>query len=211
MPDLPPPARFFPLANGRYEVAAGLRPLGAEFGNGAADAKTFLLDRTYSQYRESKLRARAERLEKYYPEPSRLPQPLCGAAVKFIAESLARDYPAHFKLVVQPQGMTLTSLLTDEEFMLNEDRELLRARSAVEPPYRDALDAFATLLQEDIAVWRRDPETDEEWLAAIHLCFPNHWSAEDKIGQPFNVVHAPVAGFPAPHSRCRQYCGRHGL
>jgi hypothetical protein len=195
MEPLPPPARFFPLASGRYEVAAGLRPLGTEFGNGAEDGKTFLLDRNFKDYRDAKLRARAERLDKYYPEPSRLPDPLRGAAVKFIAESLARDYPGHFKLAAKPQGMSVTSLLTDEEFMLNEDRELLQARSGVQPPYRDALDAFATLLQEDIALWRRDPETDEEWLAAIHLCFPNHWAAEDKIGKPFNDVHAPVAGF----------------
>ena len=33
-----------------------------------------------------------------------------------------------------------------------------------------------------------------DWLAAIHLCAPNHWAAEDKVGKPFNVVHAPVPG-----------------
>ncbi|HYF49881.1 MAG TPA: DUF3445 domain-containing protein [Planctomycetota bacterium] len=193
--DLPPPARFFPLATGRYEIAAGLRPLGTDFGNGAADEKTFLIDREYPHYREAKLRARTERLEKYYPEHSRLEDPLRRAATKFIAETLARDYPELFSIVSQPQGMTLTSLLTEEEFMLNEDRELLQGSTSVEPPYRDALDAFATLLQEDIAIWRRDPETNEEWLAALHLCFPNHWAAEDKVGKPFNDVHAPVAGF----------------
>ena len=33
-----------------------------------------------------------------------------------------------------------------------------------------------------------------DWLAAIHLCAPNHWAAEDKVGKPFNGVHAPVPG-----------------
>ena len=192
---LPEPARYFPLSSGRYEVAAGLRPLGTEFGNGAADDRIFQLDSNYPHYREAKLRARAERLETYYPKPSRLEEPLRRAVTKHIAETLAREYPDAFSCSSHAQGLTLSSRLTSETFMLNEDFELLRAESSVEPPYRDALDAFATLLQEDIAIWRRDPETNEEWLAAIHLCFPNHWAAEDKIGRSFNDVHKPVAGF----------------
>jgi hypothetical protein len=54
------------------------------------------------------------------------------------------------------------------------------------------LDALALTVQEDLAVIQRDG--DRHWLAAIHLCFPNHWAAEDKIGQPVAAIHAPVAG-----------------
>jgi hypothetical protein len=62
-------------------------------------------------------------------------------------------------------------------------------------------------VQEDLSVWKRDPEakmhdeiagqTDapKEWMAAIHLCYPNHWGAEEKIGNAFNHVHRPVAAF----------------
>ena len=34
-------------------------------------------------------------------------------------------------------------------------------------------DALALRVQEDLAVIQRDG--DRHWLAAIHLCFPNHW------------------------------------
>src|SRR5207247_2646883 len=54
------------------------------------------------------------------------------------------------------------------------------------------LDSVALLVQEDLAVIQRDG--GRHWLAAIHLCFPNHWAAEDKIGKPFAEIHAPVAG-----------------
>ena len=54
------------------------------------------------------------------------------------------------------------------------------------------LDALACQIQEDLAVIQRDG--NRHWLAAIHLCFPNHWAAEDKIGKTFAEIHAPVAG-----------------
>jgi hypothetical protein len=54
------------------------------------------------------------------------------------------------------------------------------------------LDALACRVQEDLAAIQRDG--DRHWLAAIHLCFPNHWAAEDKIGKTFSGIHAPVAG-----------------
>ncbi len=54
------------------------------------------------------------------------------------------------------------------------------------------LDELALRVQEDLAVIQRDG--GRHWLAAIHLCFPNHWSAEDKIGKTFAEIHAPVAG-----------------
>jgi hypothetical protein len=54
------------------------------------------------------------------------------------------------------------------------------------------LDALAVKVQEDLAVIQRDG--DRHWLAAIHLCFPNHWAAEDKIGKTFVEIHEPVAG-----------------
>ncbi len=54
------------------------------------------------------------------------------------------------------------------------------------------LDALACRVQEDLAVIQRDG--NQHWLAAIHLCFPNHWAAEEKIGKTFAEIHEPVAG-----------------
>jgi hypothetical protein len=51
-------------------------------------------------------------------------------------------------------------------------------------------------VQEDLAIVS-SVGTDADrrhWLSAVHLSFPNHWAAEDKIGRTFPVIHAPVAG-----------------
>jgi len=60
------------------------------------------------------------------------------------------------------------------------------------PSYISAFDALCSQVQEDIAVMRMD-STGRDWLAAIHLCAPGHWSAGDKIGKNFFSIHAPVA------------------
>jgi hypothetical protein len=62
------------------------------------------------------------------------------------------------------------------------------------PPDHGSIDAFARCVQEDIVVLRRDA-TGLLRNVAIHLCFPNHWSAEQKIGLDFIATHAPVADF----------------
>ena len=197
MLDLPPPPRYFPLAHGRYDVAVGLRPLGTDFGNGPADRKTFLFDRNFPRYRQEKLRARAEQLEKYYPPHAELSGALRNAVTRFLIERLVAEWPAFFRF----DARRLTCALTGDELEFSPNWDLTAQRTAVLPTYRDALDALAGNLQEDLAVWAREPGGPyaeggpREWLASVHLCFPNHWAAADKIGRPFNTVHAPVAGF----------------
>ncbi|MEK7949303.1 heme-dependent oxidative N-demethylase family protein [Luteolibacter soli] len=189
---LPVACRYFPLAHGKYEVAAGLRALGSESGNGATDAKVFQFDAEYPRYREGKLAARAEWLEKYHPQSVGLDDASSAEINRFIIESLARDWPEYFQLV---EGRALECALSSERIVFDEGYRLISATQAT-PPYRDLFDALASQLQEDLAIWRRDPDGDPQgWLAAIHLCFPNHWAAEEKIGKPFNAVHQPVAGF----------------
>ncbi|MEJ0031083.1 MAG: heme-dependent oxidative N-demethylase subunit alpha family protein [Bacteroidota bacterium] len=51
-------------------------------------------------------------------------------------------------------------------------------------------DSLCSSLQEDVAVVQLDGEKD--WLAAIHLCSPNHWDPRTKIGRPFDEIHTPV-------------------
>ena len=58
--------------------------------------------------------------------------------------------------------------------------------------YISAFDALCSNLQEDVAVVQLDGNND--WLAAIHLCSPNHWDPRTKIGRPFNEIHVPVPG-----------------
>jgi hypothetical protein len=51
-------------------------------------------------------------------------------------------------------------------------------------------DVLCRQVQEDVAVVQL--EGDKDWLAAIHLCSPNHWDPRTKIGRPFNEIHMPV-------------------
>jgi len=59
--------------------------------------------------------------------------------------------------------------------------------------YDSLFDAICSHLQEDVAVVQLDG--DRDWLAAIHLCSPNHWDPRKKIGRPFNEIHTPVPNF----------------
>jgi hypothetical protein len=138
-----PPARYFPIETGRYEIKPGLFKFGTDFGNGNADRQIFQIDDEFPRYHAAKLAARQERLSKYFQ---------------------THDY-----------------------------RERTAARVAQFANLGESeLDAIAMKLQEDLAVIQRDG--GRHWLAAIHLCFPNHWAAEDKIGKTFAEIHAPVAG-----------------
>ncbi len=38
------------------------------------------------------------------------------------------------------------------------------------------------------------PGSGRDRIAALHLCSPSHWGAEDKIGKDFRATHAPVPG-----------------
>ena len=51
-------------------------------------------------------------------------------------------------------------------------------------------DAICSQFQEDVAVVQLDAGKD--WLAAIHLCSPNHWDPRTKVGKPFDAIHTPV-------------------
>lgn len=57
-------------------------------------------------------------------------------------------------------------------------------------PAADTFHDACMQLQEDVAVIQM--EGDRDWLAAIHLCSPNHWDPRTKIGRPFNEIHLPV-------------------
>lgn len=196
-PDIPnwlgPPAEYFPLQNGRYEVRPGLARLGTDFGNGAADSRLFQLDRRFPAYRAAKLEARAENLTKYHP-----PGPLGTAAAarvsRLIARRLRDEYPHGFVLREHAQGRELECRLTGETLLFGPDWAW-RGTTGNQPTpgYRSALDALAGQMQEDLTVVALGPD-GSDCVAGLHLCFPNHWAAGDKIGRSFVATHEPVAG-----------------
>jgi hypothetical protein len=177
------PARYFPLEKGVYEVAPGLRSLGQSMGNGERDGQVFQLDSEFPVYRENKTRCRAERLSKYYTT-SEYSAATSTAVNRFIVHRLVAEHPTRFEW----KSGTLHCRLTGDQIALDENYELKGPS-----PYSTAFDALACQVQEDIAVLCAADDR-RDWLAALHLCSPSHWAAEDKIGKNFVDVHKPIPG-----------------
>ncbi len=188
---LPPvAARYFPPAGGKYEVKPNLMPLGTDYGNGPADKLTFQFDARFAEYRAAKQAARAERLSKYYQTRDFSPE-VSSTVCRFIARRLATEHPGLFALEEGGVEATLRCALTGETLRFDPDMQRMLGGQG-DPPYADPFDALAAQVQEDLAVVRRAGGKD--WAAAIHLCFPYRWTAEEKIGLDFVTMHLPVPG-----------------
>ncbi len=172
-----PRPRYFPLTRGVYEVSAGLRPLGADLGNGAMDGRVFQVDDEWPRFRANKLACRADRLGKYVARAG-LDGAAAAALVEWMAGRLTAEYPAWFGR----DGRRLRCRLSGEAVDLGGE------------PF-DVFDRLAMQVQEDVCLVRA--EGDRDWLAAGHVCSPGHWSVERKVGLPFTAVHGPVPGIEA--------------
>jgi hypothetical protein len=156
----------------------------------------FQLDRHFNAYRQEKLRARRERLKKYYQTRDVEPA-LDHAVTRFLVNRLITEHPVAFHAAAGPDGMTrLQCRCSGESLQLDPTR--VTGTPPVEPPYVNALDALACQIQEDVAVVQLGAD-ERGLLRAIHLCFPNHWAAEDKIGKDFVDLHEPVPGMERTH------------
>lgn len=58
-------------------------------------------------------------------------------------------------------------------------------------PFELGLDGLSMFIQEDIAVLQLDKQGGNR-LSFLHVCMPSGWAPEEKIGKPFDQVHAPV-------------------
>ncbi|KAB8314622.1 DUF3445 domain-containing protein [Tolypothrix campylonemoides VB511288] len=189
-------ACYFPLDNGRYEVKPGFMPFGSCLGNGEADKQVFQIDGNFAHYRQTKLLARAERLSKYY-QTCNYSHGVAGAIARLIIDRLTQEHPQYFHSQrLDNSNLAFHSKLTGETLYLDADWQLRQVEtqgSQVFPSYASTLDAIAAQVQEDITVICRCAD-GSNWLSAVHLCYPNHWSADEKIGKDFTTIHAPVAG-----------------
>jgi dimethylamine monooxygenase subunit A len=192
-------SRYFPFASGRYEVAPGLARFGKDFGNGAADHHVFQIDDEFSRYRATKLAGRRECFDRYICE-ARMSDEVRAAVAAFIIERLLCEHAGEFHQDAEDGGFRLHCKLTGERLRFDAAGGLVDADADVRPAYRDALDALACQIQEDLAVVRSDAEGGH-WLSYLHLCCPNHWAAGDKIGRDFADIHAPVAGIESINRR----------
>jgi hypothetical protein len=196
-----PVAWYFPPEAGRYEVAPGLSRFGRDFGNGAPDAQVFQIDSNFPEYRAAKLAARRQRLGKYHCT-HQFSDEVAAAAANFLVHRLPTDHPSFFQLDRELRGgARLSCGLTGEVLDFNADMVLANPvpAHAPDPPYVSSLDALACQVPEDLAVVSTD--SDHHWLSAAHVCFPNGWAPEEKVGRGFSAIHEPVAGMEEMNRR----------
>lgn len=174
--------KYLPFLTGQYTTAPGLVPI----AKGAAehDHLVFQINETYREYLHNKLNCRQENIHKYYCEHDLYPE-TAAAVNRYIIHQLIKEYPSQFTLVNEGGDMTFTNQATGEHVRLNADWITVKSEK-----YVSLFDALCSQVQEDIAIVQLQP--DKEWLSAIHLCAPNHWSPGEKIGKSFEAIHVPV-------------------
>ncbi len=201
------PARYYPFMSGRFEVAAGLRPFGADFGNAELDKKLIQIDSEFYRYRENKNKCREENIRKYYCT-ARFETKTQKLVIDFLIQKLCEEYPEFFILKEQGDTRVLICALTQEELHLDDNGTLLPSTQST-LKYVDAFDALCSQIQEDVAlITLTGAPTDNirsNYLSVVHLCAAGHWSPEDKIGKDFFAVHAPVPHIEKINERAQQF------
>jgi hypothetical protein len=173
--------RYLPFLSGIYSTAPGL--VSTTRGEGC-DALIFQIDELYSLYLSNKKDCRKENIHKYYCEAQLQPETM-RCVNQYLVKQFIQEHPQQFK--VNYTDRHFTNNTTREEFWWNEDWLGIRGNT-----YESLFDALCCQVQEDIAVVQLS--NDYDWVTAIHLCAPNHWAPEEKIGRPFSAVHIPVPG-----------------
>ena len=119
---------------------------------------------------------------------------MAGAIAHLIINRLTQEHPKHFYCQKSIDNtLKFHSQLTKETLYLDALQLQQVEGSSVVPAYASTLDALATQVQEDLTIICRSAD-GKNWVSAVHLCYPNHWSAEEKIAKDFATIHAPVAG-----------------
>lgn len=173
---------YLPFLAGKYSTAPGLTPISKVKDH--LDSLIFQIDDTYPAYIQNKMECRKENMGKYYCE-KRFWNTTLTRINQYLVDTLLREHPDKFKLRRTEGGFALLNLISGDLVEWDYAWKDVRHHK-----YGSLFDALCCQVQEDIAICQLDHGND--WLAALHLCAPNHWSAEEKIGHPFSIVHAPV-------------------
>lgn len=170
--------KYLSFLNGAYTTAPGLTSsLKAE----GRERLVFQIDDRYQHYIDNKKSCRAEDISKYYAEHN-LTAKARNSANRFIAAQLLAEYPQQFNGVSTDSRLQLKNTTTGDEIVSAD-------WATTSGKYVSLFDALCSQVQEDIAIVQLGAE---DYVAALHLCAPNHWAPRDKIGKPFYAVHAPV-------------------
>lgn len=175
------PFEYFPLRDGLKPSSVGLKKLPC-YGDRLKDSR-FQFDSLFHRYRASKIRARNERLSKYYQNSGRVNS---GPVIASLIDELTSVHPNYFSF----DGALLKCFLTGNELRFDASYRLLAQKSDLAIPYVDAFDALAMQVPEDLILHSVDAAGD--FTSIVHLFHPNGWSAESSIGQSFAALHNGV-------------------
>jgi len=173
--------KYLPFLKGKYTVNPGLKAI--DKANGY-DRKIFQFDEHVRAFLENKNKCRKEGISKYYCEQDLDPQTR-NAINAFIIEQLQREYPNFF--YVDKTNKEFICTLTGDAIVFSDNGE-----ADYPDKYVNLFDALCSQVQEDLAIFKFTRSTD--WLSAVHLCAPNHWSPSEKIGLNFDLIHDPIPG-----------------
>ncbi len=185
--------RYLPFMDGKYSVTPGLVSLTKVTG---ADRFYFQMDHHYHAYLKNKSAARRENIHKYYVRAGMDPATE-KQANRFLVKILVEEYPALFEYGADYPIHYLVNHQTGEKIEWKDDWI-----KTITTGYEDLFDALCDQVQEDIAICEMQPGRD--WVSAIHLMAPNHWSPAEKIGKPFGEIHGVVPGM----EKLNQHYGR---
>lgn len=187
--------KYLPFVNGIYTTAPGLSLLSK--ATSEANRKVFQVDESWKKYFANKIECRSENIRKYYQEAN-LKSNTIDHVNRFLIKQLVLEHPDVFNSSANGETHTLLNKLTGDRFNWHGDSWI----AVASPKYLSLFDAICSQLQEDVAVVQLGEYEGEDYLMAIHLCAPNHWSPSEKIGKPFRKIHEPV---PAMESVSRNY------
>ncbi len=141
---------YFPLERGTYQVTPGLHALGTDFGNGKADSFLFQFDDNFAHYRQTKLAARTESLQKYYCKAGFSPRKM-EIINQFLIQQLYHESPDLFSLQRGENHCRLHCNLTNETLVFDSQFKLVENQTDG-AGYTDGFDALVMQIQEDISV-----------------------------------------------------------
>ena len=108
--------------------------------------------------------------------------PEAAASAAEVLALLVAHLPTRFPQLYKSSGGRIENLATGQQWGV--------PTTAVHP-----LDLAGRLVQEDLCLMQWRADTRVYHLVGASLCFPTRWRLADKIGQPLNMIHAPIPGY----------------
>ncbi len=175
--------KYLPFIHGKYTTVPGLKSLAKAAGR---DRFISQIGDDVHEYLSNKELCRKEDLRRYYTEQD-FDEPLKKATNEYLANTFLKEYPELFKFHEKKGIFHLECSLTGDDLEFDKSFNLFDNSK-----YLSAFDALCSQVPEDFAVLTFDENGDS--IRSIHLCAPNYWAPEDKIGRNFDAVHEPVPG-----------------